>query len=399
MTSAHRSWLKTAVRQPQQIWLRKAVFQVHLWCGLFLALYIIAISVSGSILVFKDELMPRPHDANIPFSAKACTPQHLLAAMDTAARANLAMNVSLVSCPTEANPFYAVGLHHRTSAAAGEQSLTVYVQPATGKIAGQVDQDATWLGTVERFHLDLFLKHNGRLWNGAAAALLMTIVLSGAVLWWPGLRNWRRAFRVDLRRTWKRINWDLHGAAGIWTLFFTLTWAVSGIYFAWQKPFEQAINAISPITTARYPQEEMDRLADRPASPARNGLSLQNVLKQASDISPDGAIEGLYFGVGPKAVLTIYMARAHLGDYTQTDFIYFDQQTGDHLYTWSRGRNATLGDWLLWLLVPLHFGTSWGLPGKVVWCALGLVLPLLTATGVLMYWNRWLRKAVARSVP
>jgi uncharacterized iron-regulated membrane protein len=41
---------------------------------------------------------------------------------------------------------------------------------------------------------------------------------------------------------------------------------------------------------------------------------------------------------------------------------------------------------------PLHFGTLWGLPFKILWFLLGLSLALLTATGLLMYWNRYLRK-------
>ena len=53
---------------------------------------------------------------------------------------------------------------------------------------------------------------------------------------------------------------------------------------------------------------------------------------------------------------------------------------------------STLGDWLVWLVAPLHFGTSWGQTVKALWALLGLALPLLTITGMLMYWNRYLSK-------
>ncbi len=131
----------------------------------------------------------------------------------------------------------------------------------------------------------------------------------------------------------------------------------------------------------------------RTPSPATQTLKLSDVLETAESVSPDAFLEGLFFGSGPNALLTVYMAHGHLGDYARTDFVYFDQQRGKLLYTWRRGRNATLGDWVLWLFVPLHFGTSWGLAGKLVWFALGLVLPILVVTGVLMYWNRWFATA------
>jgi len=46
-----------ALRQPQTLWIRKAVFQIHLWTGIGVGLYIFVISVSGSAVVFRRELM------------------------------------------------------------------------------------------------------------------------------------------------------------------------------------------------------------------------------------------------------------------------------------------------------------------------------------------------------
>ena len=387
-------FVRKAWRQPQQLWLRRAFFQVHLWSGLILSLYVVAIGISGSILVFKDELMPRPRVGSIAFDPGLCTPDRLLAAMRAAANSHLDQILSLAICPTEANNLYAITLHRRPPLGDSPTSLTVYVHPLTGLVVGEISEQSTWLSFVEKFHLDLLLRRNGRQWNGLGAAVLLLLVLSGLVLWWPGVRNWRRAFRIDFQRTWKRINWDLHSAIGIWTVFFTLAWAVTGIYFAWETPFERAINALSPVVTANYPEEELNRFAALPPSSATSTLHLEQVLKHSEGLSPEGKLEGLFFGSDPKPILTIYMARGHLGDYTKTDFIYFDQKTGQHLLTWHRGQNKSLGDWMLWLLVPLHFGTSWGLLGKIVWCSLGLVLPLLVLTGFLMYWNRWLRKTL-----
>jgi uncharacterized iron-regulated membrane protein len=44
------------LRQPQTTWLRKAVFQVHLWSGIGVGLYVLFVSVTGSVLVFRNEL-------------------------------------------------------------------------------------------------------------------------------------------------------------------------------------------------------------------------------------------------------------------------------------------------------------------------------------------------------
>jgi len=42
--------------KPRRLWWRKAIFQIHLWVGLVLCLYVLIIGVTGSILVFESEI-------------------------------------------------------------------------------------------------------------------------------------------------------------------------------------------------------------------------------------------------------------------------------------------------------------------------------------------------------
>ena len=44
------------LRQPQRVWLRRATFQIHLWVGLILGLYVVVLSLTGSALVYRNEL-------------------------------------------------------------------------------------------------------------------------------------------------------------------------------------------------------------------------------------------------------------------------------------------------------------------------------------------------------
>src|SRR5688572_24542481 len=44
------------IRQPQRVWLRRAIFQIHLWTGLAIGLYIVVLSLTGSVLVYRAEL-------------------------------------------------------------------------------------------------------------------------------------------------------------------------------------------------------------------------------------------------------------------------------------------------------------------------------------------------------
>lgn len=41
--------------------------------------------------------------------------------------------------------------------------------------------------------------------------------------------------------------------------------------------------------------------------------------------------------------------------------VYFNPFTGEHLGTPPAPSNQTIGNWIIWSMVPVHFGNKWGL--------------------------------------
>lgn len=80
-------------------------------------------------------------------------------------------------------------------------------------------------------HDNLLAGSAGRFVNGMGGACLVTLCLTGAVIWWPGIKNWRRSLTVSRRAHVGRISWDLHSALGFWLFPFILVWGVTGFYF------------------------------------------------------------------------------------------------------------------------------------------------------------------------
>ena len=50
------SLLQRSLHQPQSVWFRRVLFQVHLWTGIGVGLYVFMISVTGSAVVFRNEI-------------------------------------------------------------------------------------------------------------------------------------------------------------------------------------------------------------------------------------------------------------------------------------------------------------------------------------------------------
>jgi uncharacterized iron-regulated membrane protein len=226
--------------------------------------------------------------------------------------------------------------------------------------------------------------------NGALAGLLLLVNLTGVVVWWPGLRAWTRALTVDFARTWRRVNFDLHRAVGFWTLAIVSFWGISGVYFGWPRQTRTLVDRISPVVSAQPPAIRVE------PQPGAVTPDLHAILAQAATLDPGTTLREIAFPSGRRAPLEISMQRAGTRGAEFADTLYFDPYDGRCLAIWKYGVNRSFGDWFIWLQIPLHFGTFWGLGVKILWAAFSLSIPLLCVTGALMYWNRYLRRRMPR---
>jgi len=154
-----QQWLE----HPERLLLRRILFQLHLWVGAAATLYILLMSLTGSAIVFRNELN-------------------------------------------------------------GNRLIE-------------------WL---VRLHGSLLIGMTGRLVDGIGGVSLSLLCLTGAAIWWPGIKHWRRSLTVDWSGSFARLSWDLHSALGFWLFLFALLWGVSGFYFG----FPDAFNFFSTLDPA-----------------------------------------------------------------------------------------------------------------------------------------------------
>lgn len=220
------------VRAPQNLWLRRAVFQIHLWTGLAIGLYVVVLSLTGSIMVYRAELVravatPRPV---FDEAAPRRSTEELRAA---AQRLYPDYGVTFVSeVVTRRNPVVAIVLER------DEERLERLFNPYTGEDLGAGTTEGEWIILwLVSLHDDLLLDRQGRFWNGIGSAFLTLLVLTGSIIWWPGVTRWRRSLAPKWKATWSRFSWDLHSALGFWCLLFVALWGVTGIYLSIPAPF------------------------------------------------------------------------------------------------------------------------------------------------------------------
>ena len=228
------------VRRPQTVWTRRALFQIHLWTGIGVGLYILMISVTGSAIVFRREI------TRLAWTPPAVTPSGPVMSVE-----------ELTAAEKQANPRFEnfrfafsndparAGVVTMTR---GQRTRERAFDPYTGKELGEVGTDEPkLLSWLVRLHDDLLGGQTGRRVNGAGALLFTILCLTGAVIWWPGTARWWRSLFVWPQAGWKRFNWDLHSAMGFWMFLFVLMWGVSGIYLSYADPFVNLVDYLQPL--------------------------------------------------------------------------------------------------------------------------------------------------------
>jgi uncharacterized iron-regulated membrane protein len=322
------------LRRPQSFWLRKAIFQIHLWTGIGLGIYILLISVSGSAIVFRNELYKSlwPGPKIVPISGPRLSRDELKKAV------------------RQAWPKYAVSYIWESKRK--DEATEVWIEkegqahpktkgrlfdPFTGRDVGASRPEL--IGVLAWFsdlHINLLAGPKGRTVNGVLAMLVVILSVSGLIVWWPGTGRLRRSLTIDFKANWKRLNWDLHSVIGLWTFAFVFIFGVTGVYLVFPTPFQKVVNRFSPL--------ELYKLQSSVESPA-----VSPIVRVVDEATP-----------------RVRRRRPPI-----------KRSPGDIFLRW---------------FYYLHFGNFGDWPVKALWVLLGLVPPFLFATGALMWWNRVLSR-------
>jgi len=330
MGFTHQFW-----RHPQGLWARKAIFQIHLWMGLALGLYVVAISVSGSALFFRSKIFEAaPGRRVVAGSGRLLTKPELIAAARRSYPSFTVHEVWIGSIP---------GQEVEIWMQRGTRQKKRIFDPYTGRDLGESVpyslRAITWLLDL---HVNLFAGPKGRIVNGIAAILLTLVALTGGVIWWPGVKSWRRSVAVNPRAGWKRLNWELHSAIGFWTFAFLFMWSFTGVYLVFPTPFQTLIHRFAPLDYYRLVGE-----AEKPAAAAP-------IIRVADTV-----------GKTPRK------RRRPVFHYSA-------------------------GDKIIRAFYALHFGNFAGIGTRILWAAFGLAPAFLFITGAVMWWNRVLVREARR---
>lgn len=367
---------------------RKGIFLAHLWLGLILGLYLVLIGLTGSLLVFMEEI-----DAGISPRLYQVEPKGGRLPIDQAfapvREKHPNRRLDRVTLPHGAEGTYEFLLARKTGGwGPGDMLVEARVDPYTGEILGERPRYGAFFNIVFYFHMELVLGKTGRMLNSYGSLFAAAMLLTGLYLWWPAaLKQWPIRLMIKRDGTYRRVIHDLHNVLGIWPLPVLLLAVLTGVAIMFPKP----VADLAHWLTRSRPEPPTPKVA----AGRGESLPLETLLRAGERVLreqvPGAEVTRLYPAKKPGQPLRLLGKFTEAGPASGYVNLRLDPPTGRVLQL-EDPRTAGPAKRLLRWIGPLHFGTWGGAGVKVLYVLAGLAPLGLFVTGVL----KWLEKRRAK---
>jgi uncharacterized iron-regulated membrane protein len=175
----------------------------------------------------------------------------------------------------------------------------------------------------------------------------------------------------------------------LWTWAVLLALAVSSVHLGlYQQVFRPLVGLFSPLTPSLADQGR-PRLRAAPTEPRLALADAVAVAQQENAARGWGLVPARVRRLPAYGVYSVALTRTGDDDAPGLGAtrLFIDDGDGRIVASQVPGE-GTAGDVFLQLQFPLHSGTIAGLPGRIVIAATGLVVAMLSVTGVLLWWRK-----------
>lgn len=396
----------------------RTVWRWHFYAGLFVIPFMVMLAATGIIYLFKPQLDAAMYHSLmfVQPSPNALPYVEQIQAVD---RAYPAAVVTQVTPPIAADRSTEVLV-----TTADERNLMVFVDPHSGEILGDRDEDNNLQAIARKIHGELLIGKLGDYLVELAACWGLVLLITGLYLWWP--RQKLAVLGTFIPRLWsqnKRTFWrDLHAVPGFYGVLLIGFLILTGLPWTgfWGDTFAQVSSQFpaqmwddvpqSAVLTGSLNQrgqvvpwavEQLPIPQSAPSghtghsghhgesTPAQTGMaagtpvSLDAVIALAQ---AKGAPPGFNVTL-PAGETGVFTISAFPPDPTQEVTMHVDQYSG-----------AVLADvrWQDYGLVPkavemgtaIHMGRYFGFANQLLMLVAALIVLLLAITGAVMWWQR-----------
>lgn len=406
------------------MWTRTLWVKIHRWAGLAMAGFLIIVGLTGSLLAFYPELQRVLNPEWYPDrEATIWLPAGVLADQVEVRHPEVLVNrLELQAFDETTSAWVAPRINPATHEPYDVGFDRLILDPATGEELDRRRHAAITQGWgnlmdfIYALHYALALGMTG-IWILGICAVIWTLdCFIGFYLtlpagqrmghsgpggaspdWWT---RWKPAWLVKWGSSTYRLNFDLHRAGGLWTWGLLLIFAWSSVYMnLWDTVYTWTTQALfeyhMPWTDVPLPSQSLDQphLSWREAQARGETLMAEQAAQHGFTVRQPVA---LGFDQERGTYMWQVSTNREIDDRSRryTTQVHFNADSGELklvLIPSGQYTGNTISNWLY----ALHMANVFGLPYRILVCVLGLVVAMLSITGVYIWWKKRRSRLVA----
>ena len=369
------SWMKWKWAKHQRRWFGKW----HLYVGIFAGGILCIVGLTGSILVFQDEI---DHALN-PELFKVLEQSHRMTlpeAVEMVRESYPEKTFNYAGVTDEKTPYSTYRFREFDS------DVEFFVNPYTGEICGKRIIGSSFIRIVMNIHTSLLIPKVGKYIVGISALCLLILTISGLRLWLP--QKWKQlksVLTVNFKASFKRQNYDWHNVLGFYSAPIIIVLSLTGFVIT----FNSVFIGLLFILNGKSPQAVEDFFGKKSAYKKEYvQLSAEQAYNKIKPAFSTVRLDGIRLPTDSLAAYTFYLKKKSNAKSERFIMVLSDQYNGKILLNTEKELPASAHSYLSWT-IPLHYGTFGGLPTRIL-ALLGSLIPLaMFVTGFIIWWPRY----------
>lgn len=362
----------------------------HTWAGITAGFVLVLVSLTGTLLVFEQELDVYFYPELFGFEPNEEEP--------------MTFEEALILVEKEMPEISARGVFQQKDRANAlmlysdeEPYPQIIIDPYRREVRGTRVYKNTIMGFIRNFHRTLLIPTAGKYIVGISSLVCVILMITGLRLWIPKKWKERKHLKARMSVKWdgsrKRINFDIHNTLGFFFAPFITLIALTGVMITFNTIIIGVLfllNFQPPKDVAKLLNQQSTYVAGAPT------LSVSKVESIVQELYPKATITGINI---PKDSLASFSVNMRIESTMKTgdvSFVSIDQYSGDKIFS-SNDPLYKMGKAYTNWVTPLHYGTFGGLTTRIIALLASLVNAALFITGFIIWIPRWRKQQKSRA--
>lgn len=349
--------------------LNKWLWKWHFIAGLISLPFVLLLSVTGLIYLFKDDFETPKHN-HIKEVVIEGDPISFQEQWDIANKNAIKKPNSMV-LPTSKN--------QATEFISGrfDEKTSFYVNPYKGKSSGEIAPKNTTMFKIRKLHGELLMGTWGTKIVELIASWMIVLIITGLYVWCPSGKEKVKGFIIprikDGKRTFFR---DLHAVTGFWMSILLIIVLAGGL--PWTDVFGSNFKWLQDVTNTGYPTTWDGKHLN--SEVVGQSLTLDQMVAIAKEQNLPGTVT-IDFPKNPKGIFSV--SNELFSNLDKQKMIHFDQYTGKQLLKQDWSEVGVLMRGRMWVMA-FHQG-QFGKWNWVLMIFIALILTVMSVSAIASY--------------